>query len=319
LGMLNDVRRNQSYANALESVSARIPTDALSVCLSDFSLLPVIAAKICKDPVLALEQTDIGQRGLINLAKHNDAPVQVLLKDNFDPDEELAGKKIGLLAAEPFLRTSDLPWFDLNFWYFRSKLDHHLHESCQILPRTGCLYLAAVHFDDLWKIRAPVAEVEGFDVSLMDDLIASALEVKEVHEAEPHPLWEYPNALLTRPVKALTFSFNERVPEKPMVGSGRVQLAESLADSGIRHCHAVVLWMEYNLDGKAIVSTGLKDRAQTDLLRPAWSMHHKQAVFFLRQAVDLRDLFEKQKTVFLNYHVEFRTCNGEMRLRFDLA
>ena len=63
------------------------------------------------------------------------------------------------VLAEPHFTVSVLPWHNLLFWFIRSQLD--LPESVRISPCRARMFCVPVHYTDLWKIRAPLKEVEG--------------------------------------------------------------------------------------------------------------------------------------------------------------
>ncbi|XP_016334582.1 protein arginine N-methyltransferase 7-like isoform X1 [Sinocyclocheilus anshuiensis] len=73
--------------------------------------------------------------------------------------------------GEPYFSTSLLPWHSLFFWYCRTAVAQLLHPNATILPHAATLYIVAVEFRDLWRIRAPCGTCEGFDVSPMDEMI----------------------------------------------------------------------------------------------------------------------------------------------------
>lgn len=57
------------------------------------------------------------------------------------------------------------------FSYIRRLLKPFLAPDAMIAPQKGKLRAVAVDFEDLWKIRAPVKEAEGFDLSKFDDMV----------------------------------------------------------------------------------------------------------------------------------------------------
>lgn len=67
--------------------------------------------------------------------------------------------------------SSILPWENLHFWYKKSEMLTKLDENCITLPCKGLLYGMAVDFKDLWKIRAPLKNVQGFEMKCFDALI----------------------------------------------------------------------------------------------------------------------------------------------------
>ena len=315
LGKLNDVEINNSYIASLKRIAQEIPSDGVVLCASDFSLLSLLAAQILSEKkVYAIEQSNLAQRGLCNLALNNKLSVEIVNGDVSSLATQLNGPKVSLFCGEPYFTSSILPWHDLYFWYLRSELDQCLHDKAKILPFRGHLCASAVWFKDLWKIRSPVGVVEGFDVSPMDEMIEEALCKREYHEAEPHALWEYPNKLLTRPSKILTFNFNETVPKKDMNSNGVVKI--ETVDPDISLCHGVVLWMQYDLDHCQTISTGLVSKNYDDCIslnNPVWSMHHKQAVFLFKRPIKL--LADDK----LRYDVTFLPSTGDIKMSFNVA
>lgn len=57
------------------------------------------------------------------------------------------------------------------FWHLRTLLDSFLSSDLSIIPQHGKLKAVAVDFEDLWKIRAPVKNAEGFNLSKFDEMI----------------------------------------------------------------------------------------------------------------------------------------------------
>ena len=73
--------------------------------------------------------------------------------------------------AEPHFYANSLPWHNVQFWYARTQLAPYLSDTVTITPQSATLYAVAVEFKDLWKIRAPVGNCEGFDLTSFDELI----------------------------------------------------------------------------------------------------------------------------------------------------
>lgn len=56
----------------------------------------------------------------------------------------------------------------------------------QTIPRSAELRCAAVQYDDLWKIRAPLHSVEGFHMDLFDNLIEVSPPAWDADSREIH-------------------------------------------------------------------------------------------------------------------------------------
>ena len=72
------------------------------------------------------------------------------------------------------------------------------------------LYAMPVHFDDLWKIVAPVGFVEGFDLSAFDEICQKARNATDA-AIEAHSLWEYTSICTGLPVTLaiITYSYGK--------------------------------------------------------------------------------------------------------------
>ncbi|EPY84176.1 protein arginine N-methyltransferase 7 [Camelus ferus] len=222
----------------------------------------------------------------------------------------LGAEQVSLLLGEPFFTTSLLPWHNLYFWYVRTAVDRHLGPGAVVMPQAASLHVVVVEFRDLWRIRSPCGNCEGFDVHIMDDMIKCALDFRESKEAEPHPLWEYPCRSLSEPQQILTFDFLQPVPPQPIRAEGTIELRRS------GRSHGAVLWMEYHLTPDSTVSTGL--------LKPAenkgdccWNPHCKQAVYFFNTTQDSRAPPDSPRTV--SYTVAFHPDTGDVTMDFTLS
>ncbi|XP_045299226.1 protein arginine N-methyltransferase 7 isoform X8 [Leopardus geoffroyi] len=243
-GEINDQDRTDQYIQALRTV---LKPDSVCLCVSDGSLLSLLAHHLGAEQVFTVESSAASHRLM---------------------------KKISLLLGEPFFTTSLLPWHNLYFWYVRTAVDQHLGPGAVVMPQTASLHTVVVEFRDLWRIRSPCGDCEGFDVHIMDDMIKAtgsgsvsahchlpfpsqrALDFRESKEAEPHPLWEYPCRCLSEPQQILTFDFRQPVPPHLIHAEGSIELRRP------GRSHGAVLWMEYHLTPDSTVSTGLLKSAE---------------------------------------------------------
>lgn len=305
LAMLNDENRNTAIVNVLKTINF-CRNNHTTVCLSDVSLLPLLVGCFSNHAIYTLESGQIAQRGIQNLVRHNGMSNRITVLDSdvyTDGKLPIPNKSIDLLIGEPFFNNSSLPWCDLKFWYERSSLNDYLTPNARILPIGAKLCLAAVQFEDLWKIRAPIGVVEGFDVSIMDEMISEAMETEDYHEPEPHALWEYPNTVLSVPKKVLAFDFTKLVPSEVMSSTGCLELQTCGT------CHGIALWMEYDLDANTTLSTGL---VKTSTSNQSWNAHYKQGVFFLRKPLCTINI---AKPV-IQYEISFIPQTRDVRVKF---
>uniref|UniRef100_A0A8C1T8E9 Protein arginine N-methyltransferase n=1 Tax=Cyprinus carpio TaxID=7962 RepID=A0A8C1T8E9_CYPCA len=301
-GELNDEQRTESYVNALRSI---LKPDSVCLSVSDGSLLPIFAHLLGSKKVSRVF-ISCSQLLHANSLKHGVEllgirPEQLSLAD-------LEGNQISVLMGEPYFSTSLLPWHSLFFWYCRTAVAQLLHPNATILPRAATLYIVAVEFQDLWRIRAPCGTCEGFDVSPMDEMIQQSLDYRESWEAEPHPLWEYPCRALTKPQPVLTFDFTQCVPEQPVNSDGTVPF------TGRGRCHGVALWMEYQLTEDITVSLGLT-KPVSEEGACEWNPHRKQGVFFFRSTRETSGNGRED----LAYNLTFEPHTGDIKMDFSIT
>ncbi|XP_033075671.1 protein arginine N-methyltransferase 7 isoform X3 [Trachypithecus francoisi] len=255
-GEINDQDRTDRYIQALSTV---LKPDSVCLCVSDGSLLSVLAHHLGVEQVFTVESSAASHKLLRKIFKANH------LED-----------KINLIEKRPELLTSE----DLK------------------------------DRKDLWRIRSPCGDCEGFDVHVMDDMIKRALDFRESREAEPHPLWEYPCRSLSEPRQILAFDFRQLVPPRPLCAEGTMELRRP------GRSHAAVLWMEYHLTPECTLSTGLLEPADPEG-GCCWNPHCKQAVYFFSPVPDPRAPLGGPQTV--SYVVEFHPDTGDITMEFRLA
>ncbi|XP_042826510.1 protein arginine N-methyltransferase 7 isoform X8 [Panthera tigris] len=279
-GEINDQDRTDQYIQALRTV---LKPDSVCLCVSDGSLLSLLAHHLGAEQVFTVESSAASYRLM---------------------------KKISLLLGEPFFTTSLLPWHNLYFWYVRTAVDQHLGPGAVVMPQTASLHAVVVEFRDLWRIRSPCGDCEGFDVHIMDDMIKRALDFRESKEAEPHPLWEYPCRCLSEPQQILTFDFRQPVPPHLIHAEGSIELRRP------GRSHGAVLWMEYHLTPDNTINTGLLKSAEDKVGDCCWNPHCKQAVYFFTMA-DPRAPLGGPQTV--SYTVDFHPHTGDITMDFSLS
>jgi len=91
--------------------------------------------------------------------------------------------QLDAIIGEPFFSTSLFPWNSLHFWYASSKLQASFDSDVKIMPIGATLKGIAVQFKDLWKYHSPVNWVEGFDLTLFDELIQVLLRIPQTQSS----------------------------------------------------------------------------------------------------------------------------------------
>ncbi|XP_063294767.1 protein arginine N-methyltransferase 7 [Pelobates fuscus] len=307
-GELNDRQRMGLYMQALRQV---LTPSSVCLCVSDGSLLPFLAHSVGAAQIYTLESSSMSQHLMEKLFQANQIENKIgVLRKSADSltAADLQDRKISALIGEPFFTTSLLPWHNLYFWYSRTALSDNLAKDFTVFPLHASLYVLAVEFKDLWRIRSPCGICEGFDVGIMDDMIKNSLNFRESQEAEPHPLWEYPCRALSEPTKLMTFDFREPVPADEMRSEGSLNLVRS------GESHGMVLWMEYQLTEDISVSTGLLQVSE-ERGNCLWYPHSKQGVYFFSSVLD-PTLASTQSFASVTYLLTFNPKLGEIRMNF---
>ncbi|XP_012666552.1 protein arginine N-methyltransferase 7 [Otolemur garnettii] len=291
-GEINDQSRTDQYVQALRTV---LKPGSVCLCISDGSLLSVLAHHLGAEQVFTIESSAASHKLMKKIFKANQLEDKINIiekRPELLKNADLEGKKVSLLLGEPFFTTS--------------LLGGH---KCQLYP-AGDADKACTSSQDLWRIRSPCGECEGFDVHIMDDMIQRALDFRESKEAEPHPLWEYPCRSLSEPWQMLTFDFQQPVPQQPVRAEGSVKLRRP------GRSHGAVLWMEYHLTPDYTVSTGLLEPAE-DKGYCRWNPHCKQAVYFFSTTLGPREPPGGPRAV--SYAVEFDPHTGDLTMEFRLT
>ncbi|OPJ78151.1 protein arginine N-methyltransferase 7 [Patagioenas fasciata monilis] len=308
-GQLNDQDRTCQYVKSLMKV---LKADSVCLCVSDGSLLPVLAHHLGAQQVFTLENSTVSCSVMQKFFKANNLEDKIKIieaRPELLTSSHLKDQKISVLVGEPFFTTSLLPWHNLYFWYARTAVSPHLTSDVTVLPQSASLHMMIVEFQDLWRIRSPCGTCEGFDVRTMDDMIQNSLNFRESKEAEPHPLWEYPCKSLSDPQEVLTFDFRETVPPQGLSTEGSVNLLRK------GKSHGAVLWMEYHLTAGTSVSTGLT-QISNEKGNCEWNPHCKQAVYFFSSVIESETLSEFPTAV--KYAINFDTKTGEIAMDFKL-
>jgi len=300
LGQINNVDRNSKYASVLTKLVSSNP-DGTILCLSEQSVLALMAAKLGASKVLICCENNNYMRDYIErCARHNNVQDRITVVDMDWLTSTKSLPAISTVIGEPHFTVSVLPWHNLLFWFSISSLN--LPTSTIISPYRARLYLLPVHYVDLWKIRAPLGQVEGFKMTHFDSIIESASNTSD-QTVEPHPLWEYPCVALGSPVEVLEFDLTSKVPKNMASYNGDVAVLEkSLTLNG------VALWMEWSLDQETVVSGGPSENVVVGQ-RVVWDMDSKQGVHLVKNP----GVCSK-----LRYQVDFIPREGDLSFRFDI-
>jgi len=301
LGQINNNSRNKQLSAMISNIIKTSKTERILV-ISEKSLLGLMTAKLGAENVIHICENNSNMRDyILQCALQNSVEDRLSLQSVEWLTNTDLGSSVSAVIGEPHFTVSVLPWHNLLFWFIISRLS--LPDTVKISPCRARLFMIPVHYVDLWKIRAPLHQVEGFKMKHFDKIIEAALNISDSN-VEPHPLWEYPNIALAEPVQICELDLTEKVPDHPLHYSGEIMINnQSLALNG------VALWMEWSLDesGDNVLSSGPVSSTSVGH-KIHWDMDSKQGVSFLTPTQDCTKL---------KYKVDFVPSEGDFTFKFD--
>ncbi|TRY61040.1 hypothetical protein TCAL_05739 [Tigriopus californicus] len=281
LGQMNDPERNaklvQVIKNALNQVDSNNGSSWLF--LGELSFMPLMAAKLGAPKVVLAEGNTQMIKVLKAFAKKHDLQERLVIIEK--PVVELTNKdlapyRIEVVLTEPYFSASLLPWHNLLFWYSLNEVlpggDSDM-EYIRSLPQGASIWAVPVAYKDLWKIRSPLHDAEGFKMTHFDEIIMQACDESDA-DVEPHPLWEYPCRASGQAIKLMDFEFAYALPEQVVQKQTTLEVASD--------CNGMALWMEWHLDDETTISNGPKEPVEVGD-KVNWDMHSHQGVSFLPQ------------------------------------
>ncbi|KAK7504556.1 hypothetical protein BaRGS_00004042 [Batillaria attramentaria] len=299
LAILSDPVRNSIYLKLLKK---HINSSSVCMCISDGSLLSLMAAKLGAKKVFAVEGNVMCARIIENIIKANRLEGKITLIEKAACDiktEDLQGFKVDLVVGEPMFQAHVLPWDNMHFWYAISSLQPLLHPDAQILPFAMTVRAVVMHFSDLWKIRAPVGLCEGFLLNIFDSMIKASSDVVD-ESVEPQPLWEYPGIALSKPAEVFTLDF--RKPDTLTAKQEKQLRLECLEDGS---ANGVAMWCEFDFGDGLVINTGPREPPAVGT-KVEWDFYTRQGVHLFHQphTVDCGDT--------IDFNVKFTPEDGSV-------
>ena len=161
IAQLNDKMRNSKF---IEILQKKINFNTTCLCISDGSLLGIMAAKLGAKKVIIFEPNSLSRRAMEMLVKANHLSTKVQIVETLEDFPK--NSKVDLIVSEPYFVTSIFPWDNLRFWYLRSKFC-----DTEMFPISATIKAVAMEFKDLHKIRAALGICEGFNLSTFDKFV----------------------------------------------------------------------------------------------------------------------------------------------------
>lgn len=168
MARFNDpLTRRRLYDSALRTVHA-MPANGHVLCIGECSLLPVIVALIVRDTehrVTVVDGNSHSRRYVERFFAANGLADRATILPAIDNVTD-----VDAVLMEPNYQTSLLPWHNLRALY---ELNAVRDKSPSIMTNVtmGKLRCLPVYLHELYKIRAPVLNVMGYDVSEFDHIV----------------------------------------------------------------------------------------------------------------------------------------------------
>lgn len=274
IGALSDRSRHEKFAAALGKV---IKEETVCLCIGSDIMLPLMASKLGAQVYVVIED-NYAYVLLEEYTRQNRVnTITVIKKDALYLSEKEPKKKASVLLGEPHFSTTILPWDNLKFWFRKHSLQHLLCTPSELvtIPQGFSLKAVGVNFKDLWKIKAPVHAVEGFDLSSFDKLIQNAQSITD-DPVEPQPLWEYPCKAVTQEFVIIQIDMRND-PE----ATGTISCdGEVPFESNEDECNGVALWADFVLDDSNTITFG-PAKAIVPGHEIVWDRFSRQGVYFL--------------------------------------
>ncbi|EAA04124.4 AGAP006938-PA [Anopheles gambiae str. PEST] len=302
IGQLNDSLRNKRYLNYFERVFS---SDSVVLVLSEGSLLGLAAARMGVKQVLLYEPNAISRRCMEAFVEHNSV-ANVRFLPSADALEPEQAATITHVFAEPHFPSAILPWDNLHYGDLLKNLRPLLPASVTVIPASGTLYALPVEFVDLYKINAPLGSCEGFDLTLMDQLIDQHSTFAD-SPVEAQPLWEYPSFPLAGTTRLIEINFVKDF-EQSKLERGELFVSEPERLNGI------AIWIDWHLDGshspKTTISSGPLVPVEESSDEPTrWNTNWRQGVHLLRKTPNRKGT--------IPWSVKFNPVLSNVYFRFD--
>ncbi|XP_053687446.1 protein arginine N-methyltransferase 7 [Sabethes cyaneus] len=285
IGQLNDGRRNKQILNFLEQT---ITKDSIVLVLGEGSLIGLGAAAMKIKKVIFLENNTFSSDCMQHYATFNGLTnIEILTSDQLT---DTMISNITHVFGEPFFGSAILPWENgIQFCLLLNKIRSKLNPSATVVPNSFSIYGVPVEFLDLHKICAPLGTCEGFDLSIMDEMIEN-YSILTDSTVEAQPLWEYPCFSLASPVELTRINIATS-SLKPIDSKGVMELHKDGAK-----CNGVALWVDWHFDAKqtpkTTISTGplfsidMCSELQHKSIQPIqWNPNYRQGVHLFKKAV----------------------------------
>ncbi|CAG9856165.1 unnamed protein product [Phyllotreta striolata] len=272
IGQMNDLRRIEKYLSLFEET---LNKDSCVLVLGDGFYVAAAAAKLGVKKMYFLETNTLSRFILLEYIKHNNI-TNIEIVPDLSKLKEIDWKDINCVIGEPYFTSSIIPWDNLLYFYLLKGIKKFVSNDIQIFPRKVVVRAVAMHFKDLYKIRSPLGNCEGFLMKNFDKLIENSRTFCD-DSVEAQPLWEYPGFALSEIHDLSEIDFVNSTGNS-IEKKGTFTIQSNL------NCNGVALWTDWYLtdSNRLTITTGpvspIKIGQKID-----WDMYTRQGVYLFAE------------------------------------
>lgn len=161
---LNDGRRTKRF---LAEMRESLDQNSIVLDLNGSSFQGLAAAKMGAKKVYIIESMNLNLSILRDFANENSIENVEYISE---PSTEVL-KEVTHVICDPSFSNAILPWENLKMAYLLHKFKENLSDTIKIIPESCTFWAMPVQFLDLYKIRVPLGNCEGIDMSIFDNLV----------------------------------------------------------------------------------------------------------------------------------------------------
>ncbi|XP_025404749.1 protein arginine N-methyltransferase 7 isoform X2 [Sipha flava] len=273
IGQMNDHNLTLNYLNALKKY---IKLGSVCLFVSNLSFIGLAATLFGAEKVYYYDVS--GPQGFEKVLKAyiraNELESKIILLKTYKEVLEIISKQNEKKEEIYTVFTEPSKWI-LPEWIDIVRFCLQVNPKTNIFPKEVTLKIQTVEFDDLWKIRAPLTEVEGFEIIPFNEIVQESIKISD-GILEEKPLWEYPSKSLSNIYDLFTLNFENIANESNLILKNR--LSVNIENDGV--CHGLVCWTDWCLDTDIHISFGASNK-KTYI--SDWYPYARQRIYFLNK------------------------------------
>lgn len=273
IGQMNDHYLTNNYLTALKKY---VQPNSVCLFVGNLSFMGLTAALFGAAKVYYYDVSGPQSFGKVlnSYIRSNDLEDKIVLLKTYKEVLEIISKQKETEEEICTVFMEPSKWI-LPEWIDIVRYSLQVNPKTNIFPKEGTVKIQAVEFDDLWKIRAPLTEVEGFEIIPFNEIVQESIKISD-GLLEEKPLWEYPSKSLSSAYNLFTLNFESIANESSLILKNL--LSVKIKNEGI--CHGLVCWVDWNLDTDTHISFGSSNRK---IYNFDWYPYARQRIYFLNK------------------------------------